>query len=143
MNSEDEWLAQLRQVYEADRARQQAEREREAYDEAQVTAEQLLQQCKAHGLVRQVQKTLLDGGGQLHFYQDVGGYEQAIVLMWAGPISDARKPAKIADVDASIIVGANDGGVFVNDEKLADVSPDGLRRRLLEVAQRLASEQKP
>ena len=135
MDKEKDWLAELRQIYETDKAYKQAQKDSQPEAEAVVTAGEYLQRCSAHELMRQVQKTLLDGGGKLEFYENVGGYEQAVVLMWAGPISEAAKPATIEDVDASIIVGANAQGVFVNDERLANVSPDALRQRLLELAQ--------
>lgn len=142
MNSEEEWLAQLRQVYETDKARQEAKEKRQAEGEPEVTTEQLLKRCRAHELMRQVQKTLLNGEGRLQFYEDVGGYERAVVLMWKGPISDASKPASIEDVEGSIIVGATDEGIFVNDNKLSEVSPEALRQTLLELARGFVTEEK-
>ena len=139
MHDEENWLAQLRQIHETDKAQRQAP-EHDATDEAQPTAEQYLRQCRAHELLRQVQKTLLDGGGSLQIYQDVGGYEQVIILMWEGPISAAAKPARIDEVEASIIVGANAQGIFVNDEPLSDISPEGLRERLLNTARKFLAQ---
>jgi hypothetical protein len=143
MTDEDDWRSQLRQIYEVDRVRQQAQGEREETPEPEIVAEALLRRCRAHDLMRQVQKTLLDGGGKLQFYEEVGGYDQAVVLMWSGPISAATKPASIADVDAAIIVGANDGGVFVNDSQLAEASPETLKQVLLELAREFAAHNEP
>lgn len=140
MNNADEWVAQLREVYETDKARQQAKETSSADSEPVLTSELLLQQCKAHELMRQVQKTLLDGRGKLQFYEDVGGYDRAIVLMWVGTISDASEPASIEEVDASIIVGANGEGIFVNDTRLSEATPGALRQALLDVAQGFLTE---
>jgi hypothetical protein len=143
MNVKDDWDSQLRQIYEVDKAHQQVHEKREEAPEPKTIAEQLLRRCRAHELMRQVQKTLLDGGGKLQFYEEVGGYDQAVVLMWSGPISAATKPASIADVDAAIIVGANDGGVFVNDSQLAEASPEALKQVLLELAREFAAQDEP
>jgi hypothetical protein len=143
MTDEDDWRSQLRQIYEVDRVRQQAQEERDETPEPEIVAEALLRRCRAHDLMRQVQKTLLNGGGKLQFYEEVGGYDQAVVLMWSGPISAATKPASIADVDAAIIVGANDGGVFVNDSQLAEASPEALKQVLLELAREFAAHNEP
>jgi hypothetical protein len=85
--------------------------------------------------MRQIQKVLLKGEGTLRFYESVGGYNRAIVLMWKGPVSAASKPANLKDVDVSIIVGANDMGIFVNDKKLAKPTPEALKQALLDLAQ--------
>lgn len=134
MRDDDDWGSQLRQLYEADKARRQAQEPSEAAPEPEVVAAQLLQRCRAHDLMRQLQKTLLNGGGNLRFYEQVGGYVQAVALMWSGPVSAATKPPRIEDVDAAIIVGANEEGVFVNDSRLSEVSPEALKRALLERA---------
>lgn len=130
----DDWTSQLRQIYEVDKARREAQQRREAAPDPKAIAAQLLQECRAHELMRQLQKSLLDGRGKLQFYEKVGGYEQAVVLLWSGPISDASEPAHIQDVDTAIIVGANSGGLFVNDNRLTEHSPDALKQRLLELA---------
>lgn len=138
MSNDEEWLAQLRAIYEADRVKRESLAAQAVEPAAELSAADLLQQCNAHGLVRQVQRALLNGGGKIQFYEDVGGYEQAIVLIWSGPISDAAAPAEIKDVDASLIVGANDDGVFVNDRKLSNPSPQALQTALLEMAREIA-----
>jgi hypothetical protein len=143
MSSEDDWLAELRHVYEMDKARQQAKEKRQAEGKPEVTPEQLLKRCRAHELMRQVQKTLLNGEGRLQFYEDVSGYERAVVLMWKGPISAAAKPANIEDVEGSIIVGATAEGIFVNDNELSEVTPEALRQTLLELARGFVTDEKP
>jgi hypothetical protein len=139
MDHEDTWLAELREIYEEDKVRREAEEARAAAPAPADAADALLQRCRAHELMRQVQKTLLNGGGSLHFYKNVGGYEQAIVLMWKGPLSAAQKPATIAEVDASLIVGATATVVFVNDEPLVEISADALRAALLARARHFLS----
>lgn len=95
MNSDDEWQNQLRQIHDTDKERGQAKETGLAATEPVITAELLLRQCRAHELLRRVQNMLLNGGGKLQFDENVGGYEQALVLMWNGPISDATKPTSI------------------------------------------------
>ena len=138
--NEDEWLVQLRNLYDVDKAQHQANKQSQARDTSQETADAFMRRCKAHALMRQVQRTLLNGEGALHFYENVGGYDRAVVLMWRGPISAASKPAKIEDVNNAIIVGANDRGIFVNDEELAEPSPAALRQALLALARRFVEE---
>jgi hypothetical protein len=137
VEDKDEWTSQIRQIYEMDKARREAQQSSEVAPDPQIIASQLLQECRAHELMRQLQKALLDGRGKLQFYEKVGGYEQAVALMWAGPISDASQPADIQDVDAAIIVGANTEGLFVNDSRLPEHSPEALKQRLLELARGL------
>ena len=130
----DDWTSQLRQIYEVDKEQREAQQSREVAPDPKTIAAQLLQECRAHELMRQLQKSLLDGRGKLQFYEKVGGYEQAVVLMWSGPVSDASEPVQIQDVDTAIIVGANSDGLFVNDSRLPEHSPEALKQRLLEVA---------
>lgn len=140
MNSDDEWQDQLRRIHDSDKARRQAEETSQAATEPVITVELLLRQCRAHELLRQVQNMLLNGGGRLQFYENVGGYEQAVVLMWNGSISNATKPPSIEDVDAAIIVGANAEGVFLNDAALPEASPDVLKEALLDLARGFVGE---
>ena len=140
MSSEQEWLSELRELHEADKAYHHAEEKRQAPPEPEVVAERLLEKCDAHQLMRQVQKVLLNGGGKLQFFEDVGGYHRAIVLMWQGPVSAASALVRLEDVEAAIIVGANEEGVFVNDRLLPDASVEALRHRLLKVAQEFVTK---
>ena len=133
--NDDDWLAELRQVYERDKAYQQAKEQSRSARVPEETAADLMRRCRAHELMRQVQKVLLNGEGTLQFYENVGGYKQALILMWKGPVSAASKPANIKDVDTSIIVSANDRGIFVNDKKLSEPSPEALKQALLDLAQ--------
>lgn len=138
--SDDDWIAQLQQVYETDKARQQAKEQDQAAQKKKNLADAFMQQSRAHDLMRQIQKVLLKGEGFLRFYEDVGDYHRAIALMWKGPISAASKPANLKDVDVSIIVGANDEGIFVNDQKLAEPTPETLKKVLLNLVQDLTRE---
>ena len=135
--SDDDWIAQLQQVYEADKAQQQAKEQIQAAQEKKNLADAFMQQSRAHELMRQAQRVLLKGEGILRFYENVGEYNRAIALMWKGPISAASKPANLKDVDVSIIIGANDQGIFVNDQKLAEPTPEALKKMLLTLVQDL------
>ena len=54
--------------------------------------------------------------------------------MWQDPVSAAYKPANVKDIDVSIIVMANDMGIFVNDRKLGKSTPEVLKQTLLDLA---------
>ena len=133
--NDDDWIAKLQQIYEANKVYQQAKEQRQLTPSPKDTADTFMKQSRAHDLMRQIQKVLLNGEGILRFYEDVGGYNRAIVLMWKGPVSAASKPANLKDVDVSIIIGANDKGIFVNDKKLAKPTPEALKQALLDLAQ--------
>jgi hypothetical protein len=143
MPDDDEWGSELRQLYEVDRERRQAQEKREAAPTSAIVAARLLQRCRAHELMRQLQKTFLNGRGNLRFYEQVGGYAQAVALMWSGPISAATNPQRIEDVDAAIIVGASEEGVFVNDAPLSEASPEALKQALLALARGFIAGEEP
>jgi len=92
----DDWLEELQQLREQDKASRQAvveqldlnvllsQREKQAAD--------LIRQADAHNLLRRVQKALLGGKGIIDFLEHESDYERAITLIWQGPISAARNP---------------------------------------------------
>jgi hypothetical protein len=63
--------------------------------------------------------------------------------MWSGPISAATNPPRIEDVDAAIIVGASEEGVFVNDTSLPEASPEALKQALLALARGFIAGEEP
>ena len=136
----DSWLNELQKLYEADKAKQEtaaAEARRAAARQQQ--AAQVMQDSRAHELLRQVQKALLDGKGVLRFYTNAGGYDQAVALLWQGPISRAEKPVKDEKADGLILVGVRDGELWVNEAPLPDTTPQALKEALLETCRQLVS----
>lgn len=129
----DDWLDQLQQLREADKAKHQPP---ESVDtealKKQKAAVDLLHQSRAHELLRQVQKTLLGGQGILDFFDRKGDYERVISLVWQGPISKARRP----DPDDSepynyILVGVRKEKLWVNGKQVAEATPPALQAALL------------
>lgn len=131
----DEWLDQLRQIREADKAKHQVKAEPVLKQDKRNEAGELLRQSRAHSLLRQVQKVLLDGQGQIEIVENVGAYELGLILTWQGPISAARRPnINTADDYQYILIGVKQGKVWVNDKPLAKITPQMLKTALLEAS---------
>lgn len=128
----DEWLEQLRGLHEADKAKREAAVEPEQPQDRQSQAAKILQQSKAHTLLRQVQKVLLGGGGQLDVFESTTQYDRGLALVWQGPISAARKP-KPNDPDEYhyILIGVRDGRLWVNGKALPSATVEALKAALL------------
>ena len=88
----DDWLDQLNQIREADKAKHQPKTEAELAPPPQNLAVELLRQIKAHELLRQVQRALLGGQGTLDTFDRAQDYDRLLALVWQGPISEARRP---------------------------------------------------
>jgi hypothetical protein len=132
----DDWLDQLRELHEKDKAEQVAQSEEAAKTKAkpQPTLD-LLRQSQAHGLLRQVQKVLLNGQGTLDIFDRAADYERTITLAWQGPISKARKPSPDDPAEYSyILVGVRQGKLWVNDKPLPAATPAALKTALLEAS---------
>ncbi len=128
----DPWLEQLRQLHEADKARREAQKPKEPEKPPPNRAAALLQKCEAHKWLRQMQKTLLNGGGTLDIFDRAKDYDRLITLAWQGPISEARS----LDPDDSepysyIMVGVKKEKVWVNDKPLPEITPRALKTALL------------
>lgn len=138
----DEWLEQLHQLHEADKAKRQAETKPEEQQNLEPDqASELLRQSKAHELLRQVQKVLLDGEGTLDIFDRAGDYERAITLVWQGPISAARKPdPDDPEVYNYILVGVRQGKLWVNGKRLASATPEKLKAALLQASKKPGRE---
>jgi transcriptional regulator with XRE-family HTH domain len=80
-----DWLDELRQHREAKQAQDQPAPEPPPLPD-------LLSQCKAHDLLRQAQKALLNGEGLLNAPVSQAQYERVMTLVWQGPVYAARKP---------------------------------------------------
>lgn len=139
----DGWLAELEQLYQADKAVQDAAAEQTRLaTQRQQQASQLMQDSRAHELLRQVQKALLAGHGVLRFYTNAGGYDQAVALLWQGPISRAEKPLKDEKADGLILVGVREGKLWVNETPLSESTSAALKQALLAACRDLVQPDK-
>lgn len=103
-SSNDAWLEQIKQLHEQDKIRRQGERKPAAQSQSRrERAADLMRQSKALELLRQVQKALLNGAGVIRVFEEPKEYDRAMVLMWQGPISAARKPTE-GGADVSYII---------------------------------------
>ena len=134
----DDWLTQLEQLHNTDKAKQQTEAEKQAQQQEQTKqnrAVELLRDSNAHELLRQVQKVLLDGKGTLDIFEKKGKYDRAIVLAWQGPISNAHRPDPKDPADYQyILVGVHQNELWVNGKSVKDATPEALQTELLEAA---------
>jgi hypothetical protein len=144
----DDWLNQLRQLHDADKARLEAEAHKTEASQQQALARldeavTLLRHVKAHELLRQVQKALLDGKGTLGLHQNPKDYDRAIVLAWTGSIGDAKRPnLKSSEPYHYIMVAARDGKLWINDMALSVPTSAAMKKALLEAAKNPATQHK-
>lgn len=142
----DDWLAELRQMHEADKAKREAEEAQAVQAQAQQSeASRILRQSQAHRLLRDLQKALLGGGGALEISDKTAayGYEWALLLIWQGPISAARRPnPNDPEPYNYILVGTTEGDLYVNHKKLPATTPNTLKAALLRAAKK-PLQQKP
>lgn len=133
----DDWLHQLEELYEADKAREQAKIE-QAQQSEQARLDQaveLLRQVRAHELLRLMQKHLLNGGGSVGIFEKSGEYDRAVVLAWQGPLSKARRANPKDPEDYQYIaVGVREGTLLVNGQPVSPATPTRLKAALLEAA---------
>ena len=131
----DEWLDELKELHEKDKAEQQAKRKEMKQPDKLQQADDIMRQSAAHQLLRQVQKALLNGKGVLEIDDGASQYDRAIALIWQGPISAARKPnPNDSENYRYILVGVRDGKVWVNGKSLPAATPDTLKGALLEAS---------
>lgn len=149
MTVSNAWLAQLRQLHDEDKARRDAEATQQQQQAQKELAEQdtittLLRESRAHELLRQVQKALLDGNGTLSVYDKARTFDKAIVLAWQGPISDARRPTPdSSDPVFYILVGVRQGQLWVNQQPIKTPTPNALKAALLAAAKNPDSQSAP
>lgn len=134
----DAWLAELERLRAEDKAVQDAAAaQARLVEQQQQKAAQLMQDSHAHELLRQVQKALLAGKGVLRFYTHSGGYDQAVALLWQGPISQAEKPVKDDKAEGLILVGTREGQLWVNEVKVPEPTAQALKQALLQTCREL------
>jgi hypothetical protein len=127
-----DWLAQLEQLHDADQARRQAKEEKIQNQAQHPNAVELMRQGRAHTLLRQVRKALLNGKGAIKVFENAeGGYTLAIVLMWQGPVSLAREPDRVDEPYSYILIGVKEDKLWVNGKPLTEPTPAALKVALL------------
>ncbi len=135
----NDWLEQLRQLHEADKASHQAKQKKKQVQRSQ--ASDLLRQSEAHKLLREVQKVLLGGEGTLDIFDRAGDYERVISLVWQGPISAARKPNPDDPEPYNyILIGVKEGKIWVNGRKLPAATPEILKAALVQASKKPGQE---
>ena len=133
----DDWLEELRQLHEADKAKHHAEAKTKEQQQQKKQAQRdkaiaLLRQSQAHELLRQVQKNLLDGQGTLDIFDQTRDYERVITLAWQGPISAAHRPIPDDPEEYNyVLVGVRRGNLWVNGKQVASATPEALKTALL------------
>jgi hypothetical protein len=129
-----DWLDELNELREADKARREAQAKTQPVD-LNVLRRELasltLRKCEAHKLLRRVQGVLLAGKGLIDI-ERTGEYDRAITLLWQGPISAARLP-RADDLDEvySIVIGAKGNDLYVNGRQVSPVTPEALKSVLV------------
>jgi hypothetical protein len=132
---DNDWLNQIRRLYDEDKLKLQHEEEQRQM-QARRAVDELLNRSKAHELLRQVQKALLNGAGILKVLDKTKEYDRAVVLMWHGPISAARRPDIAGEDYSYILVGVRQGKLWVNGKPISEPSPEALKVGLLEACKR-------
>ncbi len=132
---DNDWLAQIRRLHDDDKLRVQRE-EAQSQMQTRQAVDELLSRSKAHELMRQVQKALLNGAGVLRVLNKTEDYERAIVLMWHGPISAARRPDVVGEDYSYILVAVKHGKLWVNGKPISAPTPEALKVGLLEACKR-------
>jgi hypothetical protein len=136
----DDWLEELHQLREQDKASRQAE---EQLDLSVLPAQQerqaadLLRQADAHNLLRRVQKALLGGKGVIDFLDQKSHYDRVMTLMWQGPISAARNPdPEDPEAYQYILIGVRQSKLYVNGKEVTPVTPEALKVALVNAAKK-------
>ena len=132
---DNDWLNQIRRLHDEDKLKLQHEEEQRQM-QARQAVDELLSRSKAHELLRQVQKALLNGAGLLRVLNKTEEYDRAVVLMWHGPISAARRPDVVNEDYSYILVGVKQGKLWVNGRPISEPTLEALKAGLLEACKR-------
>lgn len=141
-SSDADWLAQLQQLHNTDKAQREAEEQERQRKRQREQAAELMRQCRVHDLLRQMQKALLNGQGAIHIYEKPKEYDLAMALVWNGPISDARTPAKLERAKNNLTVAAKSDSLWVNNQPVSPATAESLKKALLQAAVQITSPPK-
>ena len=135
-----DWLDTLIEIRQQDKAKHESQAKAGNLDLSVISqqnqAASLLRICDAHRLLRRVQSVLLEGKGIIDVFDRTTEYEQAIALVWQGPVSKARIPnPQDPEPYQYILVGATSSKVYVNNRVLEFITPEALKEALAWAAQ--------
>lgn len=130
------WLDELYQLHEEDKAKQQEKNlDLSVLEKDRPTSTGILRHSNALNLLRRVQKALLNGKGIIEVLDHNNEYDHALTLIWQGPISAARKPDPDGPEEHKfILIGAKDARLYVNGKEVMPPHPENLKASLVEAA---------
>ncbi len=140
------WLDQLKALRDESEA---AEKTAEQTPGPTVLSEQekatlALKDSQAHKLLRRVQSVLLGGKGLIDIFDRTNEFDQAIALVWQGPIAKARVPRPDDPAKQQyIIVGAKGENLYVNGKRLKLNTPEALKPALVTAAKKPLTQSRP
>lgn len=139
----DNWLDELYRMHDQDKTKQQTLQKSDPLDLSVLSknrvevAAAVMRSVNAHNLMRRLQSALLGGKGIIDVFDSKDDYDRIITLAWQGPISDARKPNPEDPIEYQYIsVGARGNKLYVNGQEVASLTPEALKRALLEAAKK-------
>ena len=127
----DDWLEQLRQIRAGYR---RVAQESVVPETASQAHDQLLKEARAFEFLRDIRRELLGGAGRIESFDNSGGYDLVLALMWDGPISQPRKPSAGSSDGYHIFVAVRDRQLWVNGRPIAANTAEALQMALLEAA---------
>ena len=127
----DDWLEQLRQI----RAEQRQVAEPPVGSNASSRGpDRLLKESRAFEFLRDMRRELLGGSGRIESFDNAGGYDVVLVLMWDGSIAQPKSPRAGSAEGYQIFVAVRDQRLWVNGQPVVANSAEALQRALLEAA---------
>ncbi len=139
----DNWLDELYQMHNEDKAKQQASEKTDPLDLSVLSknrvelAAAVLRSVNALNLVRRLQSALLGGKGIIDTSDSRDDYDRVITLVWQGPISNARKPNPEDPTEYQYIsIGVRGKKLYVNDQEVTSLTPEALKSALVKAAKK-------
>mgnify|MGYP001240631774 CR=1 FL=1 len=132
-----DWLDQLSQLRDEDQ-KQQEELSKKLdlsvlgrRDQAKTA----LKVAEAHNLLRRMNAVLLGNKGLIDVFDSIENYDEAITLVWQGPISQARRPNPDNPAPVSyVMISAKGRNIYVNHKK-CQITPEAMKAALVQAAQ--------
>jgi len=139
----DNWLDELYQMHDEDKAKQQTSEKIDPLNLNVLSknrvelAAAVLRNVNAHNLIRRLQSALLGGKGIIDISDNQDDYDRVITLAWQGPISNARKPNLEGPTKYQYIaIGARGEKLYVNDQEVTPLTPEALKSALVKAAKK-------
>jgi len=125
------WLDDLQKIRQA---HQQAATEPPPPKKPGVELDQLLKESRAFELLRDVRRVLLGGVGRIELFEQAGGYDMVLALLWDGPVTNPRRPRSNSADTYHIFIGVQKNRLWVNGKPLKTGTATALQAALLEAA---------